>query len=157
MHRVIWAVKRAHWRCWAASTRLLRRTGLTPARVDLLHAIDVHGGTLAQSALQRVLGVVRSTVSEALGALERLGCVTRGRRTHQGRRVTLTDKGRRALGGGLYTAQIAVDDGLELTMSSDALSWAGRVIVLERLCKRLRLAFGDASPQALWDWLDYDW
>jgi DNA-binding MarR family transcriptional regulator len=150
MHRAIWAVKRAHWRSWAAGRRLLRGTGVTPARLDVLQCLWSAGGTMAQKAVQGALGAARSTVSEMLAVLEKRGWVTRGRRDRHGRTVTLTDEGRVAFGEAFEAQMIAYD---RIGDAFGSLTWPGRVDVLERLCRRVRVAFGDAAQLVLYRWL----
>src|SRR6185312_17351015 len=93
MHRAIWAVKKAHWRTWAASWRMLRKSGVTPARFDVIHCLVKAGGSMRQESLRRALAVVKSTLSETLAKMEKLGFVSRSRRTRSGRVVQLTAKG----------------------------------------------------------------
>lgn len=154
MHRAIWAVKRAHWKTWAVGLRMLRKVGITPARLDVIHCLSLNGGAMSQKALQLALGVVRSTMSEALAKLEKLGMVRRGPRTRRGRRVTLTEKAAR-LEGPVYSERMLADCQLDETLGDELTSW-GRTIVLERLCRRVRLAFGDPSRGALFGWLSYE-
>jgi DNA-binding MarR family transcriptional regulator len=151
MHRSIWAVKRAHWRCWTVGRRMLREARVTPARFDLLQCLWSRGGTMMQRALQEALCVVRSTVSEALAKLEKLGLVVRGRRGRLGRSVTLTDAGQRAVDEG-FNAQMVADDVIERAL----VARSGKIRALERLCRRLRGAFGDPTPALLYDWLRYE-
>ena len=76
MDAVFFAAKRAHYAGVAFMRPLVREVGLTPARFDLLSAID---GLLlkTQKALRAVLGVARSTLSEMMAPLERDGFVQR--------------------------------------------------------------------------------
>lgn len=99
MDEVFFAAKRVHWtgvRFWRP---VLERFGLTPARFDLLHALTDSRVDKTQRALRVALGVARATISEMLGALEKLGLIRRARDTNDGRtrRVTLTVAGRAAL------------------------------------------------------------
>jgi DNA-binding MarR family transcriptional regulator len=150
MHPAIWAVKRAHWRSWAAGRRLLRGTGVTPGRLDVLQCLWSGGGTMAQKAVQTALGVARSTVSEMLAVLEKRGWVTRGRRDRYGRTVTLTYEGRVAFGEAFEAQMIAYD---RIARALGAFTWPGRVDVLERLCRRVRVASGDTARLLLYGWL----
>jgi DNA-binding MarR family transcriptional regulator len=99
MLRVLSDIKRTHWVSWSACRRRLRRAKLadvTPARFDVLQLLYRRGATL-QRTLQRTLGVVKSSASELLAKLESLGFIERSRVRHRvGRRVALTEAGRRA-------------------------------------------------------------
>jgi DNA-binding MarR family transcriptional regulator len=78
MDAVFFEVKRAHLAGARACGRALKPFALTPARFDLMNAIATLGRA-RQSDLWRMLGVVRSVVSEMLGALAQLGWVKRVR------------------------------------------------------------------------------
>jgi len=58
---------------------VLARFGLTPARFDLLVAVGTHAHGTPQRALPGVLGVVRSSVSELVAAVEKCGLLRRVR------------------------------------------------------------------------------
>ncbi len=152
MHRAIWAVKKAHWRTWAVTRRLLRKRGLTPARLDVLECLAKAGGRLSQTALTRALAVVKSTVSEQLAKMEKLGLVTRTRRTRRGRDVIITARGEEK-------HELAFAEKCEVD-GSFARAYGARwnvyrerlcVVVLERLCKSLRRIFGEQRPRRLYE------
>jgi len=93
MHRGIWAVKRAHWWSWMKAQKLLRmwgKSGLTPARFDVLFVLEERG-KMMQKRLRHVLNVVGSTMSEMLGDLRKkeilpvieLDAMTRGSKAPQ--------------------------------------------------------------------------
>lgn len=103
MHALHFRLKRAFQSTLRVARTALIRYGLTPARFDLLYAIQGEHHprelrdppSLWQSALRRVLGVTAPTVSRMLRSLEDLGLVRRwrdGRDTRQ-RVVALTRKG----------------------------------------------------------------
>lgn len=77
MDSVFFAVKQAHLAATCFGRRMLSRFGLTPARFDLLVAIGCQGET--QRQVRRVLGLARSTVSELVETVVRLGLVKRTR------------------------------------------------------------------------------
>jgi len=84
MNVKFFALKRAYYGTMAGTRRPLKKKfGLTPARVDLLRAVvrvpQEQGGMFVclQRALRDSLGVVASTLSEMLKALEELGLVKR--------------------------------------------------------------------------------
>ena len=93
MDAVMFRVKAAHLASQRFGRRLLRGFGLTPARFDLMNALGRDG--MRQSELWKQLNVVRSVISEMLGALLELGWVKRSR-APDGRtwRVQLTKAGR---------------------------------------------------------------
>ena len=94
--------------------------GLTAARFDMLYALMKSGDNLAQSALRKLLGVSRATVSRMLASLEQLGLVTRKAHWFDRRKrlVSLTEEGRLRITSahGHFTrsgwAQLAVDSAL---------------------------------------------
>ena len=157
MHRAIWAVKKAHWRTWAASWRMLRKCGVTPARFDVIHCLVKAGGSMRQESLRRALAVVKSTLSETLARMEKLGFVSRSRRTRWGRVVQLTAKGL-AVPGATFGPECDVEETIAMGFGA---YWNPRkrtlsVLALERLCKSVRRAFGETRPPRLYDWLDVD-
>jgi len=104
MHAVLFAVKRVHHLSLRIGRRLLERTGLTPARFDLVQAmaVDARGwGKVRrrQSDLWKTLGVSRTTVSRMVQGLETSGFVRRFRSAKDRRQiwVELTREGAAAL------------------------------------------------------------
>lgn len=153
MHRVFWAVKRTYWRTWTVARVALRKYAVTPARFDVLQCLANNEGAMAQKGLMKVLGVARSTISETLGKLEASGFVTRGRRERYGRSVRLTERARDVLSE-------AIAQRMDFDMDvAKAFRWSARwplrVLVLERLCKQVRVHFGDPRTR-LYGWLDYE-
>jgi DNA-binding MarR family transcriptional regulator len=96
MHGVSFWFKRAHWSAVRLGRAVVGPFGLTPARFDVLFLLEQ--GVLAQSALRRLLGVARSTMSTMVRRLVELGLVVRKR---AGDRRTwgldLTAEGRRRI------------------------------------------------------------
>jgi DNA-binding MarR family transcriptional regulator len=94
-------------RAFHAILRVMRKPlasfGLTPARYDMLYAIngevpgddDLDGEITSQDDLPGILGVHKSVVSRMLRSLEQLGLVTRRRCPADGRQrwVELTEAG----------------------------------------------------------------
>ncbi len=155
MQRTIWAVKRAHWRSWAGSMRLLREKGplarymrkVTPARYDVLHLL-FRCGAMAQKALREALGVVKSTLSELLATMEHLGLVERSARTRAGRIVSLTKEGDDAYAYA-WTVELEVDDRVTRAFNdSDR-----RQLHVEKACLTVRKAFDDFGPRLLYEFL----
>lgn len=103
MHVLHFGIKRAFHAILRVNRPLLAKSGITPARFDLLFTIRRTGGgrvELAQSSIRRALGVTRPTVSRMVRSLEELGLVTRhpyydDTRT---RLVRLTKAGKKVLG-----------------------------------------------------------
>ena len=76
MNLVQFQVKRAHWRLWDFEAKLLAPFGTTPARLDMLQCIAVHGAP-TQSLLMWKLGLTAATVSKMLKLLDAHGLVLR--------------------------------------------------------------------------------
>ncbi len=158
MQRTIWAVKRAHWRSWAGSLRLLREKGIfaehmrkvTPARYDVLHLL-FRRGAMAQKVLREALGVVKSTLSELLAMMERLGLVERSERTRAGRTVTLTNEGRDVYG---YAWLIELEIDRVVTGAFNGSD--RRQLYVEKACLIVRKAFDDFGPRMLYPFLVVD-
>ena len=131
---------------------MLRRHEVTPARFDALHCIAKYGGVVAQGALRRLLGVVRSTVCETLKKLEELGLVRRGKRVRAGRLVTLTERARRILVEA-WAEQVDLEVDFVIAFE-DPEDRPVNQLELERLCGVARHAFDDEGPP-LYDWLEY--
>src|SRR5271154_1732091 len=121
MHSIFFGLKRAHHGTLRITRKVLVAMGLTAARFDLLYAVKKVRRGLNQSALRKVLGVSRATVSRMLASLEELGLVRREVTTADRRQkfVQLTTKGRWriALAHRQLTrsgwAQLAIDSALE--------------------------------------------
>jgi DNA-binding MarR family transcriptional regulator len=79
MHAIIFGLKRAHHGTLRVTRDVLLRMGLTAARFDMLYALKIRRGPrgMRQSALARMLGVCRATVSRMLASLEALKLVER--------------------------------------------------------------------------------
>jgi len=155
MHRGIWAVKRAHWWSWMKAQKLLRmwgKSGLTPARFDVLFVLEERGKTM-QKALRHVLNVMGSTMSEMLGDLESKGLVVRGRRSKAGRSVEISEKGRKAMTAA-WMAYMEVDDSIGSAFGG---AWfnasCGRLLIWERVCRRVRHACGDTLFERAFGWI----
>jgi DNA-binding MarR family transcriptional regulator len=97
LDNVFFALKRAYQGSLRVGRKALvavRCEGLTPARLDMLHALATED-FLPQRELQRILGVTKATVSRMVRALEELGYVRRDR-DEEDRRcmfVWLTERG----------------------------------------------------------------
>jgi DNA-binding MarR family transcriptional regulator len=166
MHAIFFGLKRAYHGALRISRDALCAERLTPARFDLMVALDF--GTwrerrlrpigIWQSKLRRILGVAASTLSRMLGSLEKLGLVERTRVEHDTRQrfVRLTDEGfrrvRRAKRAFIDTGcvQLAVDSAL-------ARPWYGEASCLEEVggfesaLQRLRDSYRDGAT------LHYPW
>jgi DNA-binding MarR family transcriptional regulator len=108
MHAVLFSLKRAFQRSVAITRGSFACIGLTPARFDMLYAID--RGVLVQSQLRRELGVSAPTVSRMLKSLELLGMIQRRRPEHDTRQrvVALTPGGRASI---RHARDLAIDSG----------------------------------------------
>jgi len=93
MDQVLFQLKRAHIESTKWGRRVLADSGLTPARFDVLFALD-GAFEVTQVELRRMLGVARATICEMLTVLERLELVVRERaRDRRTWLVALTAKG----------------------------------------------------------------
>jgi DNA-binding MarR family transcriptional regulator len=101
MHRTYFVIKRAHLTFMRYGRAILRiHEPLTPARLDLLSAVDQEsGGHIPQGSLTRNLGLHHSTVSKMLTRLAELDLVRRtvNERDQRVRLVSLTARGRALL------------------------------------------------------------
>jgi DNA-binding MarR family transcriptional regulator len=98
MHAILFSLKRAHHAALAHCRALTKRFQLTPARFDMLSAIEQHPlQALTQTALCRILGVTAPTVSRMVRSLEELGFLHRARSVTDRRQiyVSLTELGAR--------------------------------------------------------------
>ena len=155
MHRGIWAVKRAHWWTWKKAQGLLQTLGkgvLTPARFDVLFVLEERG-KMMQKSLRHVLNVVGSTMSEMLGDLESKGLVVRGPRSKAGRTVEISKKGRDAISTS-FMAYMEVDETIGEAFGG---AWfndsCGRLLIWERVCRRVRHACGDTLFAKAFGWI----
>ena len=92
MHPVFFGVKRVYYGSLRIGRRLLARTGLTPARFDLIAAMAMEAAAWGavrrrQKDLWKTLGVSRTTVSRMVKALEEGGLVRRWRCTRDRRQL----------------------------------------------------------------------
>jgi DNA-binding MarR family transcriptional regulator len=97
MHALFFSIKRTHHRILSYGRFLFKNIGLTPARFDMLHALE---GTdrdivITQRKLRDILGVTAATVSRMARSLEELGLITRTTSTADARNlvVRLTEEG----------------------------------------------------------------
>jgi DNA-binding MarR family transcriptional regulator len=99
MHVVFFGLKRAYHGTLRVTREPLRDVGLTPARFDLLYAVKECPGGVLQSALRKILGVCRATVSKMLISLEQIGLVKRTvyKYDRRQRLVRLTGHGRHSI------------------------------------------------------------
>ena len=99
MDETFFALKRAYHGTLRIGRKPLAEDGLTAARFDLLFALTEEGQkpgpSIYQSALRRILGVTRPTVSRMLISLEKLGLIQRHKSLVDRRQldVELTESG----------------------------------------------------------------
>jgi DNA-binding MarR family transcriptional regulator len=174
VHSIFFGLKRAHHGALRITRKVLSALGLTAARFDLLYAVKRSSRGVIQSALRRVLGVSRATVSRMLASLEELGLVRRMVWSEDRRQklVELTTKGRwriafahRHLTRSGW-AQLAIDSALagkhrEYRWCDEAASLEA-CGALRAMLNDLREGFGDfatldypTGPQELVTWFDY--
>jgi DNA-binding MarR family transcriptional regulator len=174
VHRIFFGLKRAHHGTLRITRSALTALGLTAARFDLLFALKKGRHGLIQSALRKVLGVSRATVSRMLASLEDLGLVRRTVATEDRRQrlVELTTKGRwriafahRQLTRSGWT-QLAIDSAL--ARGHAPFRWCDEDACLTASARldvtldNLREGFYDfatldypSGPQELITWFDY--
>ena len=129
----------------------VRKSALTPARFDVLFVL-LERGRMMQKALRRVLNVVGSTMSEMLGDLEARGLVRRGPRSRAGRTVEITEQGEAAIDRS-YMAYTEIDDVIGEAFGG---AWyhCERLVIWERVCRRVRHACGDRLFARAFDWIE---
>jgi DNA-binding MarR family transcriptional regulator len=174
MHAIFFGLKRAHHGTLRITRKVLAAMGLTAARFDLLYAVKERRRGMLQSALRKVLGVSRATVSRMLASLEKLGLV---RRTpYEGDRrqklVTLAGKGwwRISRAHRHFTrsgwAQLAIDSALAGKYDDhrwcDEIACAEATGALHVMLEKVRQGFRDVAtldyrsgPDDLTTWFDY--
>jgi DNA-binding MarR family transcriptional regulator len=175
MHTIFFGLKRAHHSTLRLTRVGLANLGLTAARFDLLYALKERRGGVTQSALRKLLGVCRATVSRMLGSLEKLGLVKRSVFALDRRRklVELTNRGRWRIARAQHEfmrsgwAQLAVDSALgaegQMYRWYDEDDCREATSLLESLLGYIRKAFGDRAKLVYpWDLepvesMDFDW
>ena len=162
MHVIFFGLKRAHHATLALLRPVLGQVGLTPARFDLLYALNQYRNGVTQSGLWKLLGVSRATVSRMLASLEQLGLLTRAIVAIDKRKrlVKLTTLGRwkvafiyRAVARSGW-ADLAVDSALGSKGQSRWYHWGEclqATSLMDGLLGAIRKAFRDRAR------LVYDW
>jgi DNA-binding MarR family transcriptional regulator len=164
MHIIFFGLKRAHHATLRLTRHSLASLGLTAARFDLLYAVKQRRKGVTQSALRKLLGVCRATVSRMLGSLEKLGLVRRSISAFDRRRkvVELTNRGKWRVARAHHEfvrsgwAQLAVDSALGAEGRSyrwyDEDDCIEATSLLDGLLRSVREGFGDrATLQYPWD------
>jgi DNA-binding MarR family transcriptional regulator len=175
MHTIFFGLKRSHHATLRLTRAELANMGLTAARFDLLYAVKQNRSGVTQSALRKLLGVCRATVSKMLKSLEQLGFVKRRHSTLDRRRkvVELTTIGKQRISRACREfmrsgwAQLAVDSALgaegQMYRWYDADDCREATSLLESLLGYIRKAFGDRAklvyPWGLTDTegIDLEW
>lgn len=152
MDQVFFSFKRAHHAGLRFTRSVLLEFGLTPARFDMLTAVDA---ARTQSGVQRLLGLARATISEMLQRLEELGLVRRWK-SGRTKTVLLTEEGRdrfrRACDACLHSGDVPVAVDAVLTEFDATVDPTLVRSEIEGLCGLLRRAFGDGATQELYLW-----
>jgi DNA-binding MarR family transcriptional regulator len=164
MHIVFFGMKRAHHATLGLTRVPLARLGLTPARFDLLYAVKQRRRGATQTALRKVLGVCRATVSKMLASLEKLGLVRRSVYAFDRRckLVELTNRGKWRVARAYHElarsgwAQLAVDSALgaegQMYRWYDEDDCREATSLFDTLLGYIRRNFGDrATLQYPWD------
>jgi DNA-binding MarR family transcriptional regulator len=179
MHTIFFGLKRAHHSTLGLTRAPLARIGLTAARFDLLYAVKGNRHGVMQSALRRLLGVCRATVSKMLASLEKLGLVRRSVWPLDRRQklVELTNRGRWRISRAYFQftrsgwVQLAVDSALgaegQMYRWYDEDDCAEATSLLETLLGYIRRSFGDRArlvypwdpdppPDFEWELIDFE-
>jgi DNA-binding MarR family transcriptional regulator len=96
MHAILFSLKRSHQRFLLLSRDRIAAFGITPARFDMLYAIEQNSEWgLRQADLRTLLGVTGATISRMAASLEKLGLILRERNKRDRRHldVALTARG----------------------------------------------------------------
>jgi DNA-binding MarR family transcriptional regulator len=151
MHALFFGMKRAHHATLRLSRSLLRGSGLTPARFDMMYAIRQQP-SLLQSTLRRRLGVSRTTVSRMLQALEQCGFVRRARAGRE-RLVEMTREGALTFVRAERAAVLsgAVSLALDAALAPITLDAFVALEAFDGHLQSVRVAFGDAAD-LLYPW-----
>jgi DNA-binding MarR family transcriptional regulator len=164
MHALFFGVKRVHIEVVRFTDRILKISGLTPARFDMLRIVKLHPDGIPQTALTWLLGVTAPVVSRMLKSLQILGFVARERGTEDGRCriVQLTERGNVALAMALEltivsheadrTAARAVTGNTRVSLISydDTLSTISdareKLASADAVLRKMRAALHDRAP-----------
>jgi DNA-binding MarR family transcriptional regulator len=168
MHAVFFGVKRAHLEVvWRLTGPLIEKSGLTPARFDLMRIVRLRPHGVPQGTLHWLLGVSPPTVSRMLKSLEELGWIRRveHRRDRRSRVVHITESGTAAVEMALaatvgsreaehHVARVATGDRTRRSGGrQDAAAIKGaieaakaKVVALEGTLARMRSALFDFAP-----------
>ena len=160
MHRISFALKRAHQGSLRITRPWFAEYGLTPARFDMLYAVH-HRSTRAcvQWELRYLLGVSGATISRMLASLEDLGLVLRYRGAGDRRvnTVWLTDKGFRLLRDAIdetlpRRAPLFIDSAFVIPWMKGREQVSADLDHLDAVLARARLQFRDTANLAF-DWI----
>ena len=93
MDDTFFGLKRGYYASLSLTRGALRIYGLTPARYDVLFAIDARAGATRQSELRKILGIARSTMTRILSRMRELGLITRTRADGRSWQLAITKDG----------------------------------------------------------------
>lgn len=158
MNQVFFSLRRAFHTSNRFLFKLVEPFGITPARLDLLHAIEELRIQPRQTQLAKLFGVTAATMSKLVRAIERLGLIARERDPRDARavRISLTDAGlkllrrarRAVMGSG--AAELAAVSAVTYTWWDANEAFCQLETFVDALC-RLRRQFGDQA------WFYYAW
>ncbi len=158
MDQVFFSLKRAHHATLGFMRPLLKSVGLTPARFDVLTALEVEE---TQQGVQARLGLAKATISEMLTRLEELGLIWR-QRWRRTKVVGLTTKAhelmQRVFDLAINPGHLPVlIDGV-LTRFDPEKDPLPKRFAFENLCGRIRRVFGDRANEDLYyGWHPDEW
>ena len=158
MDQMFFSLKRAHHATLGFMRPILKRVGLTPARFDLLTAVEIEQ---TQLGVQRRLGLAKATVSEMICRLEQLGLIWR-QRWRRTKVVGLTKKAKEML---QRAYDLAINPGHVPLLVDAVLAWfkperdpLEERFKFENLCEHVRNSFGDRANQDLYyGWHPDEW
>jgi len=157
MHEVMFRLKRAHLRAVEFAKPLAQAFGLTPARFDVLYAIQIagHAGTreVSQKVIRNALGLSAATISKILARMEKRGLVTRARSFVDRRRseVVITSYGLAAFGAAVHAfLRLGILQGVYETIygGGDAAQSKGFLTRMRNGLRKVARRFGDRSSIA---------
>ena len=152
MHQMFFTLRRGFHKSNQFLSRMLQPFGITPARLDVLHAIDDLGVRPRQTWLAQWFGVTAATMSKLVRALEGLGLVARARDPADARafRISLTELGLRLLRRvrreiqGSGAAELAAVSAVTWTWWDDTQAFI-QMEAFDDALSRIRRQFGDIA------------
>ena len=152
MHQLFFTLRRGFHTSNQFLSRMLKPLGITPARLDVLHAVDELGVRPRQTWLAQWFGVTAATMSKLVRALEGLGLIERARDPTDARafRISLTALGLRLLRrvqreiGGSGAAEFAAASAVACKWWDENQAFM-QMEAFDDALRRIRKQFGDIA------------